>query len=143
MSLRYVEIERRYEHDLTAWIALADGDPVRSLSEIRLQPRDPCKRCRAEARARLFEAAGQADSAIARYREYIETPSNFVLGFDALFLAPAHESLGHLYDERGDTENAALHYAQFVDLWEDADAVLQPRVETARARLQEIVRERG
>jgi len=143
MSPRYVEIERRYEHDLAAWIALADGDPERALSEIRLQPRDQCKRCRAEEQARLFEAVGQADSAIARYREFIETPSNFALGFDALFLAPAHESLGRLYDERGDPESAALHYAQFVDLWEDADAVLQPRVEAARERLQEIVRERG
>jgi tetratricopeptide (TPR) repeat protein len=143
MSLGYVEIERRYEHDLAAWIALADGDPERALSEIRLQPRDACPRCRAEAHARLFEAAGQVDSAIARYREYIETPSNFNLGLDALFLAPAHESLGRLYDEKGDLDNAALHYAQFVDLWEDADPVLQPRVEAARARLQEIVRERG
>ena len=62
---------------------------------------------------------------------------------DALVRAPAHESLGRLYDERGDLENAALHYAQFVDLWEDADPVLQSRVEAARARVQEIVRERG
>jgi tetratricopeptide (TPR) repeat protein len=143
MSPRYVEIERRYEHDLAAWIALAEGDPERALSEIRLQPRDQCTRCRAEQQARLFEAVGQADSAIARYREYIETPSNFILGFDALFLAPAHESLGRLYDERGDLENAALHYAQFVDLWEDADPELQSRVAVARDRLQEIVRERG
>ncbi len=143
MSLRYVEIERRYEHDLAAWIALADGDPERALSEIRLQPRDACPRCRAEAHARLFEAAGQVDSAIARYREYIETPSNFILGFDALFLAPAHESLAQLYDAQGDLENAALHYAQFVDLWEDADPELQPRVAAARNRLQVIVRERG
>ena len=55
----------------------------------------------------------------------------------------AHESLGRLYDERGDLENAALHYAQFVDLWEDADPELQSRVAVARDRLQEIVRERG
>ena len=51
--------------------------------------------------------------------------------------------MAQLYDAQGDLESAALHYAQFVDMWEDADPVLQPRVEAARARLQEIVRERG
>jgi tetratricopeptide (TPR) repeat protein len=143
VSPRYLAIERRYEHDLMAWIAIAEGDTERALSEFRLQPPDACPRCRAEEAARLFKTAGQPDSAIARYVEYIETPSNFSLGFDAMRLAPAHESLAQLYDAQGDLENAALHYAQFVDLWEDADPVLQPRVEAARARMQEIVRERG
>ena len=143
VSPRYLEIQRRYEHDLTAWIALAEGDPDRALMEMRQQPANACPRCRAADFARLFEAAGQADSAIARHREYIETPSNFNLGLDAIYLASAHESLGQLYDARGDLENAALHYAQFVELWEDADPVLQPRVEAARARMRAIVRERG
>jgi hypothetical protein len=44
---------------------------------------------------------------------------------------------------QGDLENAAVYYAQFVDLWSEADPDVQPRVETARARLQDIVRERG
>ncbi len=64
-------------------------------------------------------------------------------GSNAHRLAPLHESLGRLYDEKGDLENAALHYAQFVELWEDADPELQPRVVAARARLEDIVRERG
>jgi tetratricopeptide (TPR) repeat protein len=143
MSPRYVEIERRYERELMAWIALAEGDHELALQEMMQQPRDACPRCQAVAFARLFLAVGQPDSAIARYREYVETPSNFNLGLDAIYLAPSHEMLGRLYDDRGDPENAALHYAQFVDLWEAADPVLQPRVEAARARLQEIVRERG
>jgi len=48
-----------------------------------------------------------------------------------------------LYDEKGDTEKAALYYAQFVELWENADAELQPRVAAARERLSEIVQARG
>jgi hypothetical protein len=48
-----------------------------------------------------------------------------------------------LYDELGDLENAAIYYARFVELWADADAELLPRVEVARARLEEIIRERG
>jgi hypothetical protein len=46
-------------------------------------------------------------------------------------------------DERGDLEKAARYYAKFVELWENADPELQPRVEAARDRLQEITRERG
>jgi hypothetical protein len=53
------------------------------------------------------------------------------------------ERLAQLYDEAGDVENAALYYARFVELWAGADAELQPRVEAARARLAEIIRERG
>lgn len=143
VSPRYLEIERRYEHDLLGWIALAEGDAERALAELRQQPPGSCPRCRAVDLASLFANVGRRDSAIARYREYLETPSNFDLRLDALALAPAHERLAGLYDESGDLENAALHYAQFVELWEDADPELQPRVEAARARLQEILRERG
>ena len=91
----------------------------------------------------LFDEAGRADSAIAFYELYLETPFNFRLFVDRGNLGPTHERLGQLYDERGDLENAALHYAAFVELWADADPVLQPRVRAAQSRLEEIVSERG
>ncbi|MDP2470848.1 MAG: tetratricopeptide repeat protein [Candidatus Palauibacterales bacterium] len=143
LSSRQADIEHKYEHVVQSWIALAEGDHDRALAELRQQPRTGCARCLPLDFARLFETTGQADSAIARYEQFFATPSNFDLWFTALFDAAAHESLARLYDERGDLENAALHYAQFVEMWEDADPMLQPRVEAARARLQEIVRERG
>mgnify|MGYP001825626788 CR=1 FL=1 len=143
VSPRFLEIERRYEHDFEAWLAVAEGDADRALSELRRQPPSGCARCLPADFAHLFDAIGEADSAIARYEQYLETPSNFQLFLDALVRAPAHETLGQLYDEKGDLENAALHYAQFVELWEDADPELQPRVAAARVRLEEIVRERG
>ena len=51
--------------------------------------------------------------------------------------------LGQLYDEAADLENAARYYAMFVELWSDADPVLQPRVQAAQRRLDEIFAERG
>jgi hypothetical protein len=36
-----------------------------------------------------------------------------------------------------------LYYARFVELWDDADDELQPRVQAAQARLDEILRQRG
>jgi tetratricopeptide (TPR) repeat protein len=140
---RRLKIERRYEHEVQAWIALAQGDPEGAIEEMRRQPSTGCAKCLPIAFAQLFDAIGRADSAIVRYEQYLDTPTNFDLGLSAVFDAPAHESLARLYDEKGDLEKAALHYAQFVDLWEDADPLLQPRVDAARARLEEIVRERG
>ncbi len=40
--------------------------------------------------------------------------------------------LGSLYEGRGDAENAIYYYGKLVDLWENADAELQPQVESAR-----------
>lgn len=62
---------------------------------------------------------------------------------DSRLLPRARERLGQLYDAKGDTEQAAVHHARFVEPWKDADAELQPRVGAARERLDEIVRERG
>jgi hypothetical protein len=44
----------------------------------------------------------------------------------------AFERLGALYEERGDTQNALYNYGKFVELWDEADSDLQPRVEAAR-----------
>ena len=62
---------------------------------------------------------------------------------DSRLLPQALERLGQLYDAKGDPDNAALYYAQFVELWENADPELQPRVTVARERLQEIIRAKG
>ncbi|MEE9577689.1 MAG: hypothetical protein V3W35_09770 [Gemmatimonadota bacterium] len=65
------------------------------------------------------------------------------LWLDAHHLAVVLERLGQLYDERGDLEKAAEHYARFVELWTEADPELQPRVRAAQQRLNEIFAERG
>jgi tetratricopeptide (TPR) repeat protein len=91
-----------------------------------------------------FEALGQTDSVIARYERWLARRQlEGRLASDAEDLPGAHERLGQLYDEKGDAEKAALHYARFVELWEDADPDLQPRVAAARARLEAILKERG
>ncbi len=99
--------------------------------------------CRLMSLALTFDAAGRADSAIAYYDAYVNTPSFGRIVADGTYLGEGLERLAQLYDGRGDRESAAVYYAQFVNLWADADAELQPRVEAARARLAEIVRERG
>jgi tetratricopeptide (TPR) repeat protein len=102
----------------------------------RLEP--GCNTCMLYEIGLAHDLAGRADSAVAWYRRDLETPRVQAPDRPILF-----ERLAQLYDELGDLENAALYYARLVELWADADAELQPRVEIARARLQEILRERG
>lgn len=94
--------------------------------------------------ARAFDQAGVADSAIARYEMALEHTDELIdLDLQPRQIPITYLRLAELYDERGDLDQAAGYYGRFVDLWEESDAEFQPKVERARARLEEIVRERG
>jgi hypothetical protein len=43
-----------------------------------------------------------------------------------------------LYEDRGDARAAVRHYARLVELWQDADPLLQPRVQAAVRALQRL-----
>lgn len=93
--------------------------------------------------ARAYDRAGMADSAVARYEMSLGFGDILEIQRQAREYPVTLTRLAERYDERGDLERAAGYYARFVELWEDADPVLQPRVEAARQRLEEIVRDRG
>ncbi len=134
-------------------IALARGEYAEAEEAFRKADVGYCMICSLPGLARAQEGAGRMDEAIATYERYLETPYTVRLGGagapflwsfgDWLFLGPIYERLGQLYDERGDLENATEYYARFTELWAEADPELQPRVQAARERLEEIVRERG
>jgi tetratricopeptide (TPR) repeat protein len=92
--------------------------------------------------ADLLYVMGDREGAIREYEAWLGRRQLFRAWSDDK-LAPTLERVAQLYDELGDTENAAVYYAQFVDVWAEADPEFQPRVEAARTRLAEIVRERG
>ena len=91
--------------------------------------------------AQFFDAAGQADSALAYWQQYADLLLGFV-GVDAAQRARGFVRLGELLQEVGDTERAVRYYGDFVDLWEGADAELQPRVDDVRGRIARLVGER-
>jgi tetratricopeptide (TPR) repeat protein len=129
--------------DWDANLLARGGNYEAAIDRVREQdPRD-CELCRYLPLASYFDKAGRADSAIAYYEGYANAFATYRVFWDANNLGPTLERLGQLYDEQGDLEKAAVYYARFVDLWAEADAELQPRVAAARARLEEIVRERG
>jgi DNA-binding SARP family transcriptional activator len=90
----------------------------------------------------LTEAIAQYDTVTSTYR----MGNWYIMDFDYIYIycalrPPAHERLGSLYLEAGDTVAAARHLAEFIDLWRDADPELQPRVEAARRLLAQLVPE--
>jgi tetratricopeptide (TPR) repeat protein len=100
---------------------------------------------------RAYEAAGQADSAIAAYEEYLRS-SNVRFGArtgmmagahnpDAAWRADTYVRLGSLYEQRGSRDLAVDYYNRFVGLRQDADPELQPRVEDVRRRIARLVGE--
>ena len=88
--------------------------------------------------ARAWDVAGQPDSAIALYERYLATPWDRRIGWDASELGAAYERLSQLYDTKGDHERAVLYAAKLVTLWLDADPELQPRVQAARRRVEQL-----
>ena len=84
-----------------------------------------------------YAALGQLELAAAQYDSLTST---YRLDFrDQGTYGPlrplAHERAGNAYLALGDTAAALKHLLAFVDLWNDADAELQPRVEAARRKV--------
>jgi len=138
------EVVGRNQHLRARGNVLADeGDLTSGMAELRRGDRGGCMTCALHPMALAWDRAEVADSAIAAYETYLDTPWLYRRFWDAEWRGPTLERLGQLYDEADDLENAATYYAAFVELWADADEELQPRVRAAQARLEEILREIG
>ncbi len=125
--------------ELNGALALAEGRYEEALAEFRTSDVGVCSICALPGLAATYEAMGQVDSVVAVYQRAIDLSYSYRLYyFDYVLLGHALERLGQLYDGRGDREKAAECYGRFVELWADADPELQPRVEAARRRLEEV-----
>lgn len=132
------------ERAMRAQLALAEGRYELAIDGFRANDDEGlCLTCALTGLALAYDRAGQADSAIATYERYVATTWPGKMYFDEQWLGPSYERLAILYDERGDLDNAVKYYAALTELWAEADPVLQPRVQAAQARLEEILRERG
>jgi tetratricopeptide (TPR) repeat protein len=77
----------------------------------------------------------------------LEQPAEAVKWFGTMwggqYLTIAYLELAEAYEELGEVDKAVAAYAEFIEGWSNADPEVQPMVDAARARLEEIVRERG
>ncbi|HJS48282.1 MAG TPA: protein kinase, partial [Gemmatimonadales bacterium] len=77
---------------------------------------DPCTRCGDHMRARIWEAAGNQDSALAAYERALTRPAPGSASFEEAAIPLAHRRLGELYEQKGNRAKAAEWYQKFVDL---------------------------
>jgi tetratricopeptide (TPR) repeat protein len=140
-----IEDAERDLHWMTGAIALAEGRNEEAIKELRRahDRAGGCLTCALPELAEAYAHAGAADSAVAVFGRYVDLRPAFRIWGDRYFLGPTYERLGQLHDERGDWEKAAEYYAKLVELWREADPELQPRVQAAQQRLEEIFAERG
>jgi tetratricopeptide (TPR) repeat protein len=128
-------------------IALAESKPAEAVQQFRAGDvaEDgapiPCEACTHFNLARAFDAAGQADSAMAYFERYLAVPGG--RRPDGASLATVEKRLGELYDSRNERQKAIVHYAAFVEQWKGADAELQPVVATVKRRLNELRGQEG
>ncbi len=120
-------------------LALAEGRVDDAIGQLRATDIGPCTICVLPILGQAYDQAGATDSVVAVYERYVTTPwlTRLDVG-DWFALAVIYERLGGLYELRGDAEKARLYYGRFVELWEDADPDLQPRVEAARRALERL-----
>jgi tetratricopeptide (TPR) repeat protein len=97
-----------------------------------------CSLCLLADLGEAYERTAQPDSAVAVLRRYLETPAFFRFTTDSFDLHRVLLALGRSYEALGQPADAAPYYRRFVELWSDADADLQPRVDRVRARLAEL-----
>jgi tetratricopeptide (TPR) repeat protein len=116
-------------------IALAERRTRDAIAEFRASDDGECTICALPNLGRAYEAAGDADSAIAAYERYVTTPNMGRLMSDAIWLAHTYLRLGELYEEKGQRAKAAEYYGKLVRLLKDADPELKPKVADAKRRL--------
>ena len=100
-----------------------------------------CAPCESYRAAQMWDAAGEADSAIAYYRRGTDRPPLNGDDEEAYLYPLALRRLGARYEERGDRAQAITSYSRFLDLWRDADSDLQPIVRDVRDRLARLTAE--
>jgi tetratricopeptide (TPR) repeat protein len=131
-------------HMARAAIARVRGDLETALREVRMaEAGGVAQRDANLERGLIYERAERPDSAIAAYQRSLEPGGVDAMFFDLLARPFLLQRLAELHDDLGNAEQAAEYYARFVELWEDADPELQPRVEAARRRLAALVAEGG
>jgi tetratricopeptide (TPR) repeat protein len=125
-------------------IAVAERRYDDAVREYRDADARGCVVCLLPRLARSYDLAGNADSAIAVFTRYVDTPDyNRIgtpggIGPDADYLAGSYKRLGELLEARGERQRALGHYLKFVDLWKNADPELQPKVAEVRQRIARL-----
>jgi len=130
-----------YAAILRARVAFEQGDHVEALRLLDTAVADdwwalrPWSLLLSQSQERYVRA--QALEALGRYEEALVWYSSFgwVSGEEMFYVAPSLLRKAEIYEQLGDTEQAALHYRRFITRWRDCDPELRPVVEGAEQAL--------
>ncbi len=128
-------------HSIQGMLDLARGRAEEAVEEFRAADVGVCSICALPLIGMAYDQGGNADSALAVYERYVTTPWLGRDESDWWGLGFIYERLGQLHAERGDVEQATEYYGRFVELWDEADPELQPRVEQARREITRLAGE--
>jgi tetratricopeptide (TPR) repeat protein len=112
---------------------IAEGKPAQAVATLRQSVRlYYCSTCTLPDLARALELAGDPDSAIVVYQQYVTTPWSEWQNALGEFRVTSYQRLAALQEARGDTAKAIAAYDRVTTLWGGADRELQPSVADAR-----------
>ncbi|UCC84336.1 MAG: hypothetical protein JSW46_05240 [Gemmatimonadota bacterium] len=80
--------------------------------------------------AELLDAVGRSREALGWFASL-----GGLQAYEIAYVAPAHLRRAQVHERLGEPEEAAEHYARFIELWQDCDPELRPLVEEAERRL--------
>ena len=91
--------------------------------------------------AEAYDLAGNVDSAVAIYDRYLALEANRNAP-ERVWYPRSLRRAGQIHESKGNPEKALEYYGKFVDLWKDADPVLQPMVRETRQWIAQLAVER-
>ena len=125
-------------------LLLAEGNGVGALAAFRGGDSISCVPCAWPNYARAYDVMGKRDSAIFWYEKYLSSSSVLLSNAaHARQLARAYKRLGELHEDAGHNKEALQRYSDFVALWKNADASLQPAVTSAKERMARLQEKRN
>ena len=129
-------------HFMDGEIAMAESRYAEAIAAYRsARAENACPTCYVFVLANAFDKLGSVDSAMAYYDRFLTARQLGRTGADGLYRPTSLRRMGELYDQAGDAQQALEYYGDFVELWAEADPVLQPQVQEVRERMAELAGE--
>ena len=138
--------DRRHRYrGVDGWALLLEGDTARGIQQLRVATDSIAVGTLVAIQVRNTFRFQLARALAARRETQDEGIRMLRYGFDvrtAPELWPARSlAIAEALEWAGDMDGAAVAYADFISLWENAHPSLQPRVENARRALERVMRE--
>lgn len=137
-------VHGRFEYEdsrARGWISVAEGrlqDAISHFEHLEERPTLQNQLDRLFALGLIHDRMDNAKTSIKHYEQLVNQPFK---GWDRAgwYQPRSLERLGQLHEEQGNIQKAAEYYKRFIQLWEEADPQLQPRVEAVRETLQQLM----